>query len=75
MTTPATPAAAPREQLFNAGWRFLPGDPANAETPDFADAAWHALDLPHDWSIEREFQPEGNASGTGYLPGGIGLVS
>ena len=66
----AEPASA-RERLFNDAWRFHLGDAAGAEKPDFADAAWRALDLPHDWSIEGEFS-EAHASATGYLPGGTG---
>lgn len=69
---PEAVAAAPaRERLFNDAWRFHLGDAAGAEKPDFADAAWRALDLPHDWSIEGEFS-EDHASATGYLPGGTG---
>jgi len=65
-------ASAPaRERLFNDAWRFHLGDAAGAEKPGFADAAWRALDLPHDWSIEGEFSEE-HASATGYLPGGTG---
>lgn len=72
---PAAPAAhgaaADRERLFNDGWLFHLGALEGAEKPDFADAAWRALDLPHDWSIEGEFS-EDHASATGYLPGGTG---
>jgi beta-galactosidase len=41
-----------RDQLFDDGWRFYRGDSPGAEKPEFADAEWRALDLPHDWSIE-----------------------
>lgn len=42
-------------------------------TPDYADADWRALNVPHDWAIEGEFSKD-NPSGTGggALPGGIG---
>ena len=36
-----------------------------------ADQSWKTVDLPHDWSIEGPFSEEW-ASGTGYLPAGIG---
>jgi beta-galactosidase len=51
---PATSAVAGpgRDQPFDAGWRFHRGDAAGAERPEFDDAAWRLLDLPHDWSIE-----------------------
>ena len=38
--------------LFDAEWRFHRGGAQKAENPDFDDAAWRLLDLPHDWSIE-----------------------
>ena len=56
---------------FNAGWRFTKEDVAGAHEPDFDDGDWRKLDLPHDWSIEGPFRAD-LASGTGYLPGGIG---
>jgi beta-galactosidase len=68
----AAPGAQPRERLnFDRDWRFLKGDAAGAQQPGFADRGWRRLDLPHDWSIDGPYSPD-NASGTGYLPGGIG---
>ncbi len=73
----ASCAASPeelREKIdFNDGWRFLLGDEPQAEEVGFADTAWRALDLPHDWAIEGDFSQD-NPSGTGggALPGGIG---
>lgn len=65
-------AQAPRERrLFDNGWRFHLGDLAQAQSPAFADNGWRQVDLPHDWSIEGPYS-QSNASGTGYLPGGIG---
>jgi beta-galactosidase len=52
-----------REQLFNDDWLFQRGDASGAERPDFDDAGWRKLDLPHDWTIEdlpgNPQQPEG----------------
>ncbi len=45
-------AVVPRETRLNDGWRFLRGDAVGAEQPDFDDASWRQVDLPHDWSIE-----------------------
>jgi beta-galactosidase len=45
-------ASADRERPLNSDWRFLRGDPAGAEQPQFNDASWRHIDLPHDWSIE-----------------------
>lgn len=41
-----------RDLSFDDGWRFLLGDPAQAEQPQFDDTSWRKLSLPHDWSIE-----------------------
>lgn len=60
-------------QNFDKGWKFYPGDEANASGESFNDAGWRLLNLPHDWSIEGKFN-EKNPSGQGgaALPGGIG---
>ncbi|MBN2010944.1 DUF4982 domain-containing protein [candidate division KSB1 bacterium] len=56
------------EKIDN-NWKFAKGDYNSAERPEFDDAAWRTLDLPHDWSVEGPYNPE-LASCTGYLPGG-----
>jgi hypothetical protein len=38
-------------ESFNAGWRFHLGDAAGAERPDFKDASWQAVGLPHSFSV------------------------
>jgi beta-galactosidase len=58
-------------QNFNFNWKFFKGDQPGAEKSDFNDSGWRILDLPHDWSIEGPFSKEW-ASGTGFLPAGIG---
>ncbi|MFD1000773.1 sugar-binding domain-containing protein [Ohtaekwangia kribbensis] len=60
-----------RSVLFNANWKFNKGDVTRGEKITLDDKAWRTLDLPHDWSIEGPFSDEW-ASGTGYLPAGIG---
>lgn len=35
---------------------------AGASAPDFDDAGWRKLDLPHDWAVELPFDPRGSAS-------------
>src|SRR5437867_975429 len=65
-------AQEPRQQqLFNTDWKFHKGDLTGAEKTTFNDDSWRTLNLPHDWSVEGPFSNEW-ASGTGYLPGGIG---
>ena len=75
----AQQALAPEEitprsrESFDFGWRFLKGDASGAEQPEFADAAWQEVDLPHDWSIEGPFAQDAPAGGPGgYLPAGVG---
>lgn len=63
--------AAPRETLFNDGWRFMLGEQPGAEAASHDDSKWRQVTLPHDWSIEHDFSAT-FASATGYLPGGIG---
>jgi beta-galactosidase len=69
---PVWGAAPARERRnFDAAWKFHLGDAAGAERPAADDSAWRKLNLPHDWSIEGPYSAS-NASGTGFLPGGIG---
>ena len=66
-------AQVERKQLFNDGWKFWLGDEATASTVDFDDASWRKLTLPHDWSIEHDFDvkyPSGNDGG--YVMTGVG---
>ena len=58
-------------QNFNFDWKFYKGDVRNGQDPVLNDSEWRKLDLPHDWSIEANFN-KSYASSTGYLPGGIG---
>ena len=58
-------------QKFDDGWKFMLTDNASAALPNFDDAAWRNVTLPHDWSVEAIASPD-LASCTGYLPGGIG---
>ena len=71
--TSAGQISSGRDRKFDTDWLFARGDPAGAEKPDFADSAWRALDVPHDWSIEGPID-RGNASGArgGFLPSGLG---
>lgn len=74
LTLTADPVTAQRQRLaMDPGWRFILGDPAGADRPDFDDRQWRRLDLPHDWSIEgtpREDAPAGGRGG--FFPTGTG---
>jgi beta-galactosidase len=60
-------------EKFNNNWHFFLGDDSSAYKIKFDDRKWRVLNLPHDWSIEGEFNfdnpstPEG-----GSLPTGVG---
>lgn len=68
---------ARRVEPFDAAWRFarfgvLPDgttapEPQGLEAPDFDDAAWRQLDLPHDFGIEGPFDIN-RPGNTGKLP-------
>ncbi|HXO78216.1 MAG TPA: glycoside hydrolase family 2 TIM barrel-domain containing protein, partial [Puia sp.] len=64
---------APHRMNFDAGWKFFLGDDSAASRMSYDDGKWRVLDLPHDWSIEGEFDSS-NASGQGEggLPTGVG---
>ncbi len=55
---------------LNAGWKFMLGDSDQATKISYNANRWQNVTLPHDWSVKGVLSP-GNASCTGYLPGGI----
>jgi beta-galactosidase len=58
---------------FNEDWYFNLDDNSAYSAEDFDHSAWRQLDLPHDWSIEGEYDKSNPMGGTcGYLPAGIG---
>jgi beta-galactosidase len=59
--------------LFDFDWKFFKGDPNNAEFTDYNDLEWRDIQLPHDWSIEGEFDRSFRRGGShAFLHGGIG---
>jgi beta-galactosidase len=73
LVTGVSQAQLPGSINFNAGWKFHLGDDSTAATPNFNDASWHSLNLPHDWSIELPFTKDApSTTQGGALPGGIG---
>ena len=65
---------SPRMRInFDKDWKFIQKEVTPASEADFDDSAWRSLDLPHDWSIEGEYDID-NPMGAqcGYLPAGIG---
>ena len=65
---------SPRQTLpADLNWRFTLGDPSDAASPAFDDAAWSVVNLPHDWSIASAPNPKNpGGGGEGFYPGGIG---
>ncbi len=58
---------------FNPEWRFHLGDVPDGQGASLDDSQWRVLNLPHDWSIEGQFDKNNPAGvGGGALPGGIG---
>ena len=54
-------------------WNFKLGDFPGAKNIGYNDSEWRLLDLPHDWSIEGEYDENNEAGIRGaYLPCGIG---
>ena len=64
-------ALARESQSIDNGWQFVLSDVSIDELPEVE--GWRQVDVPHDWSIEGEFD-RGNPTGQGgaYLPAGIG---
>ncbi|MGD9930349.1 MAG: sugar-binding domain-containing protein [Mangrovibacterium sp.] len=58
-------------EKINNEWKFILKDSVGAQSPDFDEKQWQAIDLPHDWSIRQPLSPD-KASCMGFLPGGIG---
>ncbi|WP_066676877.1 Ig-like domain-containing protein [Clostridium septicum] len=62
-----------RKILFNDGWTFNLGDVPAAKEKDFNDSSWRNLNLPHDWSIELDFNRNSPSTHEGgFLDGGVG---
>lgn len=69
-------AGTSRTIRWNEGWCFRLEDEAWQGTEAVGDRSeddkgWRTLTLPHDWSVEGDFNPT-LTSATAYLPGGIG---
>ncbi len=61
------------KECLDFGWKFHLGDLSGAESVNLDDRDWRSLNVPHDWSIEGEYD-KNHPSGQwgGYLPGGVG---
>ncbi len=54
-------------------WKFNLGNILGAENLHYDDSGWRTIDLPHDWSIEGNFDQSNPTDWNGgYLPAGVG---
>jgi beta-galactosidase len=69
-----SPAFAQRTVVkFNKDWKFYLGDDSSAIESNYNDRRWRKLNLPHDWSIEGNFDEKHPTTfNQGALPAGIG---
>ncbi|MGQ1784489.1 MULTISPECIES: glycoside hydrolase family 2 TIM barrel-domain containing protein [unclassified Saccharicrinis] len=62
-----------KKMNFNDDWYFIQDDISAYKTAEYDHSNWRKLDLPHDWSIEGEYDESNPMGGTcGYLPAGTG---
>lgn len=67
------PVLAGERVLLDSAWRFHHGQADGASDQEYDDSQWRAVDLPHDWSIDRAPQPDApSAGGGGFFPTGVG---
>lgn len=56
---------------FNDDWKFCLEPEGDASAKDYSESGWSDVTLPHDWSIEQDFDSK-VGTGVGALPGGNG---
>lgn len=67
------PDFSTRKVTFNSGWNFHLNDSVNDKDTINSSTIWRTLNLPHDWSIEGQFDEKSPAGyGGGSLNGGLG---
>lgn len=68
-----TSIATERNINIDFDWKFNLDDSSEFKDPSYDDSKWRELNLPHDWSIEGEYN-ENNPAGKkgGFLPTGTG---
>jgi beta-galactosidase len=52
-------------------WKFIIGDPANAQTVAFDDTKWKTVGIPHTWSDTESFVNREGGGATGSMYGGV----
>jgi beta-galactosidase len=59
-------AFARQDQILESGWRFKLGEISGGERPDFDDAGWQPVSLPHNWGWEQAQRGEDYYRGPGW---------
>ncbi|HTJ78045.1 MAG TPA: glycoside hydrolase family 2 TIM barrel-domain containing protein [Rariglobus sp.] len=58
--------ASPRQRFpVDKDWRFFLGDATGAQESAFNDSSWRTVSVPHDWSIEGDFDAKAPMGGAG----------
>ena len=52
---------------LQSNWKFAQGAHPDAYKPEFNDASWQTISVPHDWAIAGPFNPDGDGN-TAKLP-------
>ncbi|GGG33676.1 beta-galactosidase GalB [Hymenobacter glacieicola] len=55
---PAWAQQTRQEYLLTTDWKFAKGEQPDAAKPDFKDAKWQTVSVPHDWAIYGPFSPQ-----------------
>ncbi len=72
LATLVLPALGGTTVSLDSDWKFFQGDAPGAEKAGFDSSAWRKVDVPHDWSIEGNFDKAAPAGGAGgWLPTGV----
>jgi beta-galactosidase len=59
------------KENFDFGWKFYAGETEDVQSTSFNDSDWRTVNLPHDWSIEGNFNKNNSSfSRGGWLPTG-----
>ena len=66
----ALSAQVRREFLLEKDWKFTRTDDSLAIRPDYDDAAWQSVTVPHDWAIYGPFNPNNDKQNVAIVQDG-----
>jgi beta-galactosidase len=70
----ATFCSARENQVLSSGWKVQIGDPADAAGPDFNDAGWQTVSLPHNWGWLEAQEGKNYYRGPGWYRHELGVT-